>query len=70
MVTQLELVLTLLRGMSDKELDQVRATMHDHELTPCERTGHKYRSAGQVLRWFLPPQQRLVCSQCSKVIVV
>jgi hypothetical protein len=70
MFTQLELVLSLLGGLSDRELDQVRCRIRQCDLDPCIKHGHKYRVAGQVMRWFLPPQQRLVCSQCGKVIVV
>jgi hypothetical protein len=36
---------------------------------PCDVQGHKYKRIGKVLRWFAPPQDKLVCERCGHTIL-
>lgn len=63
----LEVIETLLPGLTDKQRDQVAKQLR---LSPCERSGHNFRPCGVIIRWILPPQMKVVCTKCGQRKVV
>lgn len=76
-LSPLDTVLTIIKTMSPKEIQCVRDQLGIHERvvyrepqSPCDKTGHKFKSVGKTMRLFLPPSEKLFCEKCGKTKVI
>ncbi len=56
--------------LTEAEKAQVLASLREHEPTPCERIGHKYKLFAVESSWFNPSQRKAICERCGKVVTV
>lgn len=65
----IDVVLSLLPSLSEKERDLIRQEVGMALLPPCERLGHQFKVMGHApAGWFNKAYTKLHCVRCGTVI--